>query len=202
MFHDGVAMSEKPILFSAPMVRAILDGTKTQTRRVVKPQWLPGAAKSFPAYELDDGRFGFANEEDVWICPYGRPGDHLWVRETFNADWCDHVIYRADSSSAKEAGYTSEPKWKPSIFMPRKHSRILLRVTDIRVERVQDVSNDDAIAEGVDPRHGPLASDTLPRETGNQNAFRALWDSINAKRGYSWKSNPWVWAVTFERVTP
>lgn len=179
---------ERPILFSAAMVRAILDGKKTQTRRIVK-----GVALEW----LDDAGFDphfVAKDND--LCPYGKVGDRLWVRETF----CPNYFDEPDFTTAYKADYTNdiadvvqEPKWKPSIHMPRKLSRINLEITDIRVERLQDITDADAQAEGVDGWSGVVI-------VGNDIAFAELWDKINAKRGYGWDKNPWVWVVTFKRV--
>lgn len=188
---------EKPILFSAPMVKAILGGRKTMTRRVVDPQftalWGQGIrAGHEDAYSIhvnimaDDGSW-------KWLkCPYGKPGDTLWVRETFAVNCVggqDFVFYRADCGSDGDGA-----TWKPSIFMPRKYSRITLRITGIRAERLQDISEEDAKAEGVTAWHDTTTG------TAYRPEFCILWDSINAKRGYGWDTNPWVWIVSFEKV--
>lgn len=182
-------MKEHPILFTTEMVRAIIEGRKTQTRRVVKPQpihiewfthqngWCAKVAEN--RYEMKE-------------CPYGVPGDRLWVRET----WCPcrvFTIYRADCIDDKPSENTDEwneprgDKWRPSIHMPRTESRILLEVTNVRVERVQEISEADIIAEGC-PKAYLLG----------RNWYQPLWDTINAKRGYPWKSNPWAWVVLFK----
>ncbi len=166
-------MKERPIMFSGEMVRAILEGRKTQTRRVWKRPELRKAD-----WEIGDSSIA---------CPYGEVGDRLWVRET----WCggQHgmpVHYKA-SWTEHEYG----PAWKPSIHMPRKYSRITLEITGVRVERVQDMSVEDAINEGI----GLSSVDPL-------GSFGQLWDSINAKCGYGWGVNPWVWVVEFKRVLP
>ena len=178
-------MSEKPILFSTPMVQAILAGRKTQTRRIVK-----GTALLWLQPEMFSSAFVAMPENK--LSPYGYAGDLLWVRETFCPDWADgKVIYKADGGSAKEAGYKSEPRWRPSIHMPRSASRITLKVVNVRVERVQEISHHDVLAEG-----GPFGN------SGSSDVdFAVLWNSINAKRGYSWGSNPWVWVVEFEKET-
>jgi hypothetical protein len=200
-------LSERPILFNGPMVRAILAGTKTQTRRLVKPQ---------PAEWLD------THEPTILpaACPYGVPGDRLWVRETWSAplkrDGSGYesagVLYRADplwdGMSHGDFGWD----WKPSIHMPRWASRLTLEVTDVRVQRLQDINEEDAKAEGVTPYtppHGNISLEqTVPGpgfdgcRLGDQPhrlPFADLWDSINAKRA-PWDSNPWVWAVTFRRA--
>lgn len=192
-------MIERPIIFSTAMVQAILAGRKTMTRRVVKPNNLDGAPlKGFDAYELHDGkyrgRFGFASEDNEWASPYGRPGDLLWVRETF----CHNGMYtwfKTDMDDLRDLFYPDgsnfKPKWKPSIHMPKKYARIWLKVTGVRVERLQDISTEDAIAEGyTNPNFNRLPLDW----------FIELWDSINAKQGFGWDQNPWVWVVEFDLV--
>lgn len=222
-------MKERPILFSAPMVRAILAGTKTQTRRVVKPQppsevtsagvmsapgrgydgewsWLSGDPK-------DCDSWGFVGEE--FRCPYGQPGDRLWVRETFyHHGAC--ACYRADGwTDAPDVGYqvTPAPKWTPSIHMPRWASRILLEIFSVRVERLQAISDADSVAEGIScypfrPDDGfPVCDGFTYRENDGKcglwpkaaQAYRELWESINGPG--SWDANPWVWVVEFKRVT-
>jgi len=175
----------RPILFSSPMVRAILDGSKTQTRR------------------------SFAGTLGVTPCPYGVPGDRLWVRETFvqghpsdagevRYDLPLRYWYRADGDLdmwAGEDGHAGDVPWRPSIHMPRAASRITLEITDVRVERLQAISEEDALAEGV-----PFVQND-PFERTARREFQDLWDSLNAKRA-PWASNPWVWCLTFKRVTP
>jgi hypothetical protein len=177
------------------MVRAILEGRKTQTRRVIKGRialkWLePGMF--LPSYVADPG-----ND----LCPYGVPGDTLWVRETLTTSplWDGELraIYAADGAWAWDLYNPCLWPWKrptlPSIHMPRGLCRINLAVTSVRVQRVQDISEEDAIAEGVADL-GIYAAYSV------RDKFQAVWNDINAKRGYSWESNPWVWAVTFERA--
>jgi hypothetical protein len=215
-------MKERPILFSAPMVIAIREKRKTQTRRIVKldrghfvcdrtsrfitacemkdgvgPWWHPHGGH--PGEPLPQDRIESA-------CPHGKPGDRLWVRETWNSDWCDKTIYRADGGSAREAGYASEPRWRPSIHMPRRASRITLEITDVRVERLRDISEEDAEDEGAQP-YDPTAYFTSAQMGGRENlsdwefraGFAELWNSINGIN--SWDQNPWVWAITFKDIS-
>jgi hypothetical protein len=178
---------EHPILFSAPMVRAILDGRKTQTRRVVKDSMLQDSSAEF--YDEDFLKM-------TAKCPFGIVGD-LWVRETFTYEgysvedkW---LVYRADV--AKSYTLNSGNKWKPSIFMPRAASRITLEITEIRVERLCEISAADAISEGID-LHYPVPGDGDPMPIVQ---YKMLWDSINGAN--SWFKNPFVWAITFKRVS-
>ena len=182
-------MRERPILFKGPMVRAILDGTKTQTRRLVKPEHFNGSVMPTDSAMLNAIK---------WECECPR----LWVRETFCDQGCGRFLYRASVENPE----WKVRRWKPSIFMPRMASRIELEVTAIRASRLQDISEEDAESEGAmtwwnglsqeeqfgmyDGGRGPIA------------AFRMLWDSINAKRVVGWDTNPWVWAITFRRVKP
>lgn len=191
-------MVELPILFSGEMVRAILDGRKTQTRRVVK----------LPVSEI--GKMVKYRGDWVLPCewsPYGKSGDRLWVRETW-WQWGGtekRISYRADTlpSFAPNGGF------RPSIFMPRWASRITLEVVDVRVERLQDISEEDAMAEGLTSWISDKVPDvvhygiSIPDvwETDPRLTFKRLWDSINARRGYSWITNPWVWAVEFKVAT-
>ncbi len=182
---------ERPILFSGPMVRAILDGRKTQTRRALQPQ---------PATASDGRHLGwkkFAAE----FCRYGVPGDTLWVRETWQHEDTACEDHRCGQPThiyhkATEVAPETFARWRPSIYMPRWASRLTLEVTDVRIERVQEISVDDAIAEGVwiDP------PDAHGFRSGVQRAFQELWDSLNAKRGFGFEANPWVWALTFKRI--
>jgi len=257
-------MKERPILFSGPMVRAILEGRKTVTRRAVKGNQIPkeNASESDPALRWtavgqNDSRYGFIVNGSTATecaqklakfgrCPHGQPGDRLWVRET----WAEehplavqegryfqlgragipgppgveyHVIYRADGEPLQvwrradhqhpyftqegpadsrhekfptvHSNYARGGKaiyWNPSIHMPRWASRILLEITAVRVERLQDITNEQAIAEGI--------GEPLDERYAVQDEFRPLWDSINGAG--SWDVNPWVWVVEFKRVTP
>ena len=201
-------MKEHPILFSTDMVKAILEGRKTMTRRVIKPQptdagleFATACEGEFSAWQ-DDGLNLDEHSEDGGpcqrICPYGQVGDRLWVRETFVLTNYQTPVYRADFKDVN--GYywssiASDPKdvkWKPSIYMPRWASRINLEITEIRVERVQEIRGWDCISEGCPKIE---ASTGLARQW-----FTTLWDSLNAKRGYGWESNPWVWVISFKRT--
>lgn len=191
-------MKERPIIFSAPMVRAILSGAKTQTRRVMK-------VRCHSICENDDGKLWPWSEdveltEDFWHpCPFGQPGDRLWVRETWGA--LPHMLggfqreslrYRADGEYQNEHGAW---RWRPSIHMPRWASRITLEITGVRVERLQDISEADAKAEGVSMPDGTPAP---PDFWSYQQEFRHLWEQINGPG--SWDANPWVWVIEFKRL--
>lgn len=207
-------MRERPILFSAPMVRAILDGSKTQTRRMVKPQ--PSDSAHTAGGDGTPMQSWWETGKDINWCPYGRPCDRLWVRETWGlhdqgfdtAEESTFPIYRADS-------FPPAPKrWRPSIHMPRALSRITLEVTGVRVERLQRISEADAIAEGVqririgdgyDDMYSATArswADAIEQRPDVQDtagaAYRELWESINGLG--SWLANPWVWVVEFKRL--
>ena len=201
----------RPILFNGEMVRAILEGRKTVTRRVIK-----GADESMYAGMCGLGPGLFDRNTGLRVKePYYRLGDILYVRETWNGDWCDHYIYRADGGNAKTAGYSQEPKWRPSIHMPKKAARIWLKVTDVRVERLQDISVPDMIKEGVrafgcepclelNERCKPQTSEDgfCGAEDQAEDMFSDLWDSTTKKfdlAKYGWDANPWVWVIEFER---
>jgi hypothetical protein len=192
-------MKERPILFSGPMVRAILDGSKTQTRRVAKHP-LAQAAVRINSYKgqsefdciLPDGTGGIIQ------CPYGNPGDRLWVRETWaherDGTGCPDdtgVLYRATDPGWDDEG--TGLRWRPSIYMPRWASRITLEITAVRVERLQSISEADARAEGVTPNAFEQTSDNWGGVL-----YRRLWEQINGPG--SWHANPWVWAITFQRL--
>ncbi|KSL45887.1 hypothetical protein APA56_03840 [Pseudomonas aeruginosa] len=205
-------MKERPILFNDQMVRAILEGRKTATRRIAKPVKHPDLGNIYAP-----GALVLEREPQHVIdraCPYGQPGDRLWVREAWQGPlisdeeqaanqswWKDmtkfqnpgHCAYRAsgdDNEYVDPDGYF-HCKWKPSIHMPRWASRILLEITAVRVERLQDISDPGALAEGVS--HSEMHSgDSLV------DVFARLWEST----GGDWAANPWVWVVEFKRVTP
>lgn len=201
-------MREKPILMSAEMVQAILDGRKTMTRRVIKPQPQNVPADAYmDAYNhsplwnfwLPDNRVvntvGPNEKTFHWKAPY-QPGDRLWVRETYRmcdckAEGCKGLYYKADAPEILA-------KWKPSILLPKKYARIWLEVVSFRVERVREISEEGAKAEGVDP--GPFLGIGVDESKAYRYAFRDIWNKLNDKRGFSWDSNPWVWVIEFKRV--
>lgn len=238
--------NEKPILFSGPMIRAILEGRKTQTRRVFSPDRIkiepqPKGGFRYSTYASRAGGIEqtgggpFVPSDWLHYCPYGVPGDRLWIREThgvFSVDGISvSVGYKArlpegKSLSDTDGGLdvirvTSEQsawaeqnidneRWRPSIFMPRWASRITLEITDVRVERLQEISGQDCAAEGMmlqrwlqeDRGEGQPFFDKGIKADGLelQAAFQKGWDTINGKRS-PWESNPWVWVIGFKRVT-
>ncbi len=255
-------MKERPILFSAPMVRAILGGTKTQTRRIMSPQptecpqergghWWPSKPHRFMLHVEEEMRdyTGPWSGLAASASPYGQIGDQLWVREAwrigawdetrpaFALDYCDgprkewvdvpdpmcdegslfDKLWQQSTDDAIKAGlqtdddgnYRWEPgqspcRWRPSIHMPRWASRIQLEITGIRVERLQDISEADAMAEGIDAAlcaelttKSPWVGFCAPADV---HAYAALWESINGAG--AWEANPWVWVVEFRRIKP
>ena len=202
-------MKESPILFSAPMVRAILAGAKTQTRRLVGApgDWAPIGPEAFSPTVIDRNgdeepgpeTYGAGNADGSnWIrCPYGQPGDRLWVREAWKAHTTfdhlpprgiprSHVWYMADE------GYKAESRYRHARFMPRRFSRILLEVIAVSVERLQDISEADAVAEGCKPIRPELVQDGLIARPGRSavEEFRAVWEEIHGEG--SWDANPFV----------
>ena len=258
---EATAIKTRPIIFSGPMAKAILQGRKTQTRRVVTVPWHKG--KRCPPYgphwDVSEGKlygmdeYGEFHEKDG---PYGQPGDRLWVRETWRpVGWTEEGQVRPQYQADMEMGiygdlYLEDDdadgekynnwwiklgdaldaagckmdsedryqnveefiKWRPSILMPKTMARIWLEVKIVRVERVQDISEDDAMAEGITTDILPACGDhpdlqcyvTMPDDNHAyptaQEAFEKLWNSINKKRGFGWDVNPWVWVVEFEKV--
>ncbi len=219
-------MKERPILFSSSMVRAILDGSKTQTRRVVKPQ--PDWVNENAGCGIATGGGIMPSPRADWLhwrgsrllrpeprCPYGLPGDRLWVRENFaivprtayaRSDGVQQTLRPDDDHDAAiyRAGWDRSNggfRWRPSIHMPRWASRILLEITDVRVERLQDISEADAQAEGVKvDGNGHAVRDDVVNVGGARTAFAELWESINGPD--SWSANPWVWVIEFRRIEP
>lgn len=209
---------ERPILFSTPMVEAEQAGRKTMTRRVRGLEYinkLPHRWRLSEEYFVDSkGRFcqKFFNDSigsHIAKCPYGQPGDLLWVRETWYPEKYFNGLHENFFLKYK-ADFGPEPvdwNWKPSIFMPKAVARIWLRVVDVRVERLQEISEGDAIAEGI---KGPWHNDIFNEDRfydykkkqyccrHPRSSFMSLWHSINGKD--SWDINPWVWVVEFERV--
>lgn len=212
-------IKERPILFSAPMVRAILEGRKTVTRRAVNPQprLTDGSGFAWKGHLFGCGSDDreTASNFSKRCCPHGKPGDRLWVREAWarirvaqapDQEW---VVYRESDNRTDYGG-----PWKPSIHMFRRDSRILLEITDVRVERLQDISEEQAVAEGLiwqgqekgktfyshAERKYPPGSHQQFGISGTDalSAFRNLWNSV----GGDWTANPWVWVVEFKRVTP
>ena len=192
----------KPILFNTEMVRAILDGRKTQTRRPIDVD-----ISNNLDIDKDGSIYGYQCPEtgDIYnlseiinnIAPY-QPGDILYVRETFSIDKEGDYVYRTNYGTTEDDSFPPTMfKWKPSIHMPKEAARIFLRVTDVRVERLQDITEEDARAEGVIAEAHDDFSHTYP---SHKHAFHKLWNSINLTRGYGWCSNPWVWVIEFERV--
>jgi hypothetical protein len=238
-------MTERPIPFRDWEVRAILKGRKTQTRRVIKPQPAPFVQSTpdrHPTTRTDpyidaycgerktpENPRGMSRDWHWWTadnrlgrlvarCPYGAPGDTLWVRETWGAvsptdepvplalGQCE-IEYRADLPPGCTDGpgewpaderNSDAPKWRPSIHMPRWASRITLRITDVRVERLQDVSRQDCVAEGCAGGHGSIPG--YPYSATPREHFHHIWTSIHAPG--AWDANPWVWVISFERVKP
>ena len=213
---------ERPILFRGEMVNAILDGRKTQTRRAIKPQpEQPSEGSYFDAYNGGPQWNWWSPDHKQYLsqiikCPYGKPSDRLWVRETFQGPLVSNELaeelyednskfqnpeyfeYRADGGPTPvyvDSDGNERHGWKPSIFMPRWASRLLLEITDVRVERLQDISEEDARAEGVTPEylgHNDPEGDAWEC----RRKFNDLWQSINGPD--SWSANPWGWVVEFK----
>ena len=226
-------MKERPILFSAPMVLAILEGRKMQTRRVVYPQPPVGFIRVAEHHLGDAWNWAPPDRDDAFWpdgsecwkrCPQGAPGDHLWVREAWQFLECDFgspnpSVYIIGYRGGRE-GWPKDPKepykgdertqwqsvppeswaaahrsfdgavnkWRSPIFMPRWASRLTIEVVSVRPERLQDIGHEDVIAEG------------LSNVAGSSEWFPKGWDTLNAKRGYPWKSDPWVWRIEFKRT--
>lgn len=206
-------MKERGIIFNAEMVRAILDGRKTQTRRVMKVQPMLNGDR-WEVYSASVEKGNKSIPVTPWgsienNCPFGKVGDRLWVRETWRKfDFSDEcgcseypcgcpengaIMYRATQDDG-------ESKWRPSIHMPRRYSRITLEITDVRVERLNDISRSDAIAEGAPPSHPTI--DAISRECGfpdfSRSWFGQTWWHIYGKK--NWQDNPWVWVIEFKRI--
>lgn len=222
-------IKQRPILFSTPMVQAILEGRKTQTRRTIKPQ--PDSKATLFSYQPDQwpkkpwiAKFKFKEIEGApyyevtndYKCPYGKTGDILWVRETWAVTCGGKYEYKADGGfppriiheSANESGGEDvvTERWFPSIHMPKEACRLFLRITDIRVERLQDITEEDAKAEGVlqfkDGSYKfyvePMPANINPGCSSAKDSFFSLWRTINGAE--SLKANQWVWVISFERT--
>ncbi|WP_393930170.1 ASCH domain-containing protein [Citrobacter freundii] len=214
-------MKERGMIFNGEMVRAILDGRKTQTRRIMKVQPSDGFHPTHNGYDLDLNAhwytpgvvdkngylqpakkdvFGVADENEGYTCPFGAVGDRIWVRETwarYNIDQDSHdMAYRA----TPPADWPEEGRWRPSIHMPRWASRLMLEITGVRVERLNAISQADAIAEGAPPSHPSI--DCVSREYGfpdfSRSWFGQTWQHIYGEE--SWQANPWVWVIEFKVV--
>lgn len=194
-------MRELPIIFNTPMVRAILDERKTQTRRVIKPRdpWKP-ASDGSPAYVpvlMENGEWGWSFDGCIYgiigRSPY-QPGDLLWVRETWGKDDNGEYVYRTNYGTTEDDSFPpSMFKWKPSIHMPREAARIFLRVTNVRVERLQEITEEEAVKEGARAYGHNNCNGTSARI-----AFAEIWDKTTTK--YEWRTNPWVWVIEFKVV--
>lgn len=211
-------MKERLILFSGEMVRALLDGRKSQTRQIIRPQPLEPVCKLCTFHVRGREWLGLICGDPPRItqhCPYGVVGDRLWVRETWFDNYADRwdgstrthdeqgfpcIHYRADGIPDFE-GEEGDMRWSPSIHMPRWASRITLEITGIRVERVNAISEADARAEGVKPilvSRGWEADGCIPGGVSHLEAFAALWDRLNPRCPFG--SGPWVWVIEFRRV--
>ncbi|MBW5826567.1 hypothetical protein H0I68_16110 [Yersinia kristensenii] len=252
-------MNEKPILFNSEMVNAILSGRKTQTRRIMGNQPAGQDLETVHVRHNDDFNFqwyGNLGESSYFPCPLGKPGDQLWVRETFAllgnedgvcVDWQDNMVKGDEQAAARIYKASCEQKhgdyglysipdsaywkpdttnmkyegtWRPSIHMPRCASRINLLITGVRVERLNDISEKDAMAEGITAKeviietryegggHVEITAERFFFVGGDDEgyesageAFAELWDSIyGQKEGENWQANPWVWVINFERM--
>jgi hypothetical protein len=185
------------------MVRAILAGRKTMTRRTRGLEKINHIPNIWKIIDVKNGaakfKFcGVAYAPDMIIeCPYGQPGDMLWVREAWGQDLEGEIFYKTDH----HAKPSTLDRWRPSIYMPRWASRITLEITSVRVERVQEITPNDAVAEGVDEKTCDTGEHAGSSEwIDYRSGFIKLWDSINAKRGDGWDVNPFVWVLTFKRV--
>lgn len=186
---------ERPILFSGPMVRALLAGTKTQTRRVLNPQpeVSPSGWHSLPGYGASNEAC-FRDGTAIFMSKFGKPGDRLWVREAWSTHACfDHLPPRECPNSIHYAadGPIQTGKGRPSIHMPRWASRILLEIIDVRVERVQEISDADLECEGLQE----IIDSGVDHDGSPRDAWRSLWSRINGAE--SWDANPWVWVAEF-----
>ena len=188
---------ERPILFGTPMVRAIREGRKTQTRRVVK--FLGNRNPNWTGYAKDGLQLYNGRNEPCITKPPCQPGDLLWVRETWGKDDNGEYVYRANYGLTEDDSFPpSMFRWKPSIHMPKAAARIWLKVNAVWVDKVQNISEDEARAEGCLPlldRYGVVM-------IAARGVYHARWDQGYARRGYGWGANPWVWVIEFEVLKP
>ncbi len=210
-------MKSTPILFIGPMVRLILEGRKTQTRRIIKPQPPEGGLCEFEGKDFGDPRTVYHPDDAMerecddsgpfWKCPYGQPGDRLWVRETWQECLkCGSVEFLSDCNKSLCCRHCDALlfKWKPSIHIPRWASRIDLEIISVRVERLNDISEEDAKAEGALPEllfadlYASTRLDTHFHGSTYKDGFRFVWESINGPG--SWDANPWVWRIEFRKL--
>ncbi|WP_048271619.1 ASCH domain-containing protein [Klebsiella variicola] len=218
-------ITERGMIFNGEMVRAILDGRKTQTRRIMKPQpepcprgghWWPSNVFKTMLHveeEMQNGKGGWGGLVGD-ACPFGDVGDRIWVRETWaeaGASAPDLKLYRANYPEHVPSIYENVPpaeeiRWTPSIHMPRTASRIQMEISDVRVERLNAISEEDAEAEGIDMEalydsqdcYDCIADHNMTGRPTVTGAFKYLWESIYGEEG--WKSNPWVWVIEFKLV--
>lgn len=206
--RDKVTYDEEDGIFSTPMVQAILEGRKSQTRRILKFKWLESEPKYWVKVgevypggwdEMDYGLYqDFETKDHKWMnmsrCPYGQVGDVLWVRESFSKPIICNLEERTQRNGfIYKAGFKNPElhKWKPSIHMPCTAARIFLLIKNIRVERLQEINMHDILAEGI------IEPERYDDPETVKYLFKELWDKINGKRA-SWESNPWVWVIEFE----
>lgn len=189
-------VKERPIIFSSEMVRAILNNQKIITRRAIKNAY--GAFWDHAGYYpkehfLGVFRFYFKDSDGLadlspeFHCPYGQKGEHLWIKETWGLHY--GFVYKADNKSCLPSG-----GWKSPLFMPRKAARIILEIINVRIEKLQDIRPEDLQQEGI--------KIDINDEVWTMDNFIKLWDSLNAKHGYGWQANPWVWVIQFKKAKP
>lgn len=205
-------MKERPILFNGDMVRAILRGQKTQTRRPVMPQPFRTPPGTLHGWEWEGH-----GKRDIWIaelhlkhCPFGQPGDRLWVRETFaELPELDGPLFPTDvEDMLRGTHFRWTVKWTPSIHMPRRLARIFLEITEVRAEHVQDITEEDAWAEGTEGLENNWSAADLCATAKRYDlcvedarcTYAYLWDTLYAARGLGWDANPWVWVVSFKKL--
>ncbi len=215
-------MKERPILFSTPMVKSILDGRKTMTRRVIKPQLERKPEHGYYWYQRDRKMLWhqYTNQDFLNRCPHGQIGDRLWVRETYlervefvkDSNGYDEIATPKDPTEVKYFADEPNRKYdlelgdeyvkKPSIYMPRRFSRITLEITGVKAQKLQDITEEDAKAEGVEKCIIGYKSKRGMEQgiSTYKQAFEKLWNSLNEKRGFGWALNPWTWAIKFSII--